>query len=107
MATATQQKALGAFYTADPIARFLVNWAVRRADDTVLDPSCGDGVFLSAAAGRSLYLGNRFPRTWGVDIDSAALQSARLRSSEFDLIQKDFFSLRAGDIPSDARLNWA
>jgi len=99
MATATQQKALGAFYTADPIARFLVNWAVRRADDTVLDPSCGDGVFLSAAAGRSLYLGNRFPRTWGVDIDSAALQSARLRSSEFDLIQKDFFSLRAGDIP--------
>ncbi len=56
-------------------------------------------VFLSAAAGRILYLGNRFPRTWGVDIDSAALQSARLRSSEFDLIQKDFFSLRAGDIP--------
>jgi adenine-specific DNA-methyltransferase len=99
MATATQQKTLGAFYTADPIARFLVNWAVRSADDIVLDPSCGDGVFLSAARERILLLGNPAPAVSGIDINSAALQSARLRSPGSYLLQADFFSLKPGDIP--------
>lgn len=99
MATATQQKTLGAFYTADPIARFLVNWAVRGRDDIVLDPSCGNGVFLSAALDRLLHLGNSSPRVTGIDIDPAALRSSRLRSPDFHLLQSDFFSLRPGDIP--------
>jgi adenine-specific DNA methylase len=100
MATATQQKTLGAFYTADPIARFLVNWAVRKPEDTVLDPSCGDGVFLSATAERMLDLGNARPTIWGLDIDPTALQSARLRSPESKFLQDCFFSLRPGDIPA-------
>lgn len=99
MATAAQQKALGAFYTADPIARFLVNWAVREGNDSVLDPSCGDGVFLSAAEGRLLELGNARPAIWGLDINQTALRSARLRSPESRLLQDSFFSLAPGDIP--------
>lgn len=61
MATAAQQKTLGAFYTAETVATFLVNWAVRAADDSVLDPSCGDGVFLSAAVERLRRLGKARP----------------------------------------------
>src|SRR5438874_11769554 len=99
MATATQQKALGAFYTVDAIARFLVNWAVRSADDTVLEPSCGDGVFLSAAMDHLLHLGNPSPRITGIDINPSALQSSRLRSPGFRLLQSNFFSLRPGEIP--------
>ena len=49
MATATQQKALGAFYTDEPVAQHLVRWSLRNASDTVLDPSSGGGVFLYAA----------------------------------------------------------
>jgi hypothetical protein len=91
MATATQQKMLGAFYTADPIARFLVQWAVRSAEDTVLDPSCGEGVFLQASAGHMYDLGNSRPRILGVDIDPAALRSAHLRAPESRLLEGDFF----------------
>jgi adenine-specific DNA-methyltransferase len=100
MATAAQQKALGAFYTADPVARFLVNWAVRERDDVVLDPSCGDGVFLSAAAERIVSLGNPRPKVWGVDVDPEALRCAYLRTSYAQLVEKDFFSLRAEDLPA-------
>jgi adenine-specific DNA-methyltransferase len=99
MATATQQKVLGAFYTADPVARFLVRWAVRKADDTILDPSCGDGVFLQAAAEHIRRLGNPRPQIWGVDVDAAALRASHARSSELNLLQGSFFSLRAGDLP--------
>ena len=99
MATATQQKTLGAFYTADPVARFLVRWAVRNADDVVLDPSCGDGVFLQAASEHILDLGNPCPRIWGVDVAADALRTSQMRSPESRLLERDFFSLRPGDIP--------
>jgi adenine-specific DNA-methyltransferase len=45
------RKARGAFFTPPAIANYLAAWAV--GDDPnakILDPSCGDGVFLLAAA---------------------------------------------------------
>ncbi|MGA9630881.1 MAG: N-6 DNA methylase [Candidatus Acidiferrales bacterium] len=98
MATATQQKVLGAFYTADSVARFLVRWAIRKAEDAILDPSCGDGVFLQAAAERIHDLGNTRPQIWGVDVDPGALRSSRIRSSAH-LLEANFFAVRPGDIP--------
>ncbi|MGV6876533.1 SAM-dependent DNA methyltransferase [Pseudochelatococcus sp. B33] len=41
------QKKSGAYYTPDEVAQALVAWALRRASDRLLDPSCGDGQFLS------------------------------------------------------------
>jgi hypothetical protein len=34
-------KALGAYYTDAQIADFLVNWAIRTPEDTILDPQDG------------------------------------------------------------------
>ena len=99
MATASQRKMLGAFYTTDPVARFLVRWAIRKADDVVLDPSCGDGVFLQAASEQILRLGNPRPQVWGVDIGPVALQASCLRSPELHLLERSFFSIKAGDVP--------
>jgi len=43
-------KATSAFYTPATIADYLTEWAIAsRSDATVLDPSCGEGVFLRAA----------------------------------------------------------
>src|SRR5438445_10996808 len=46
------EKVLGAVYTPPRVAAALTRWAVRAPADKVLDPSCGEGVFLSAARTR-------------------------------------------------------
>ena len=45
MAKISDQKLRGGYYTPLPIAKFLVDWAIQSPKDTVLEPSCGDGVF--------------------------------------------------------------
>jgi adenine-specific DNA-methyltransferase len=64
-----REKILGAVYTPPRVASALTRWAVRSSGDTVLDPSCGEGVFLSAARTRLSDLGAKHPQCVGVDID--------------------------------------
>lgn len=40
------RKARGAFFTPTPVAAFVTSWAVRSPTDSVLEPSCGEAVFL-------------------------------------------------------------
>lgn len=42
-----RKKTLGAFYTPREVAKRMVRWVVRSENDKLLDPSCGDGQFLS------------------------------------------------------------
>src|SRR5262245_36257446 len=50
-------KVRGGYYTPVRIANWLCAWAIKSADDRVLEPSCGDGVFLTSAGSRLLELG--------------------------------------------------
>ena len=99
MATTTYQKALGAFYTGEPVARWIVNWAVRDSENTVLDPSCGGGVFLESASMRLGGVRNGNPPIWGIDIDDEALRTARERVANCKLVKTDFFSVQASEFP--------
>ncbi|HEY3226977.1 MAG TPA: hypothetical protein VGK61_08300 [Planctomycetota bacterium] len=65
----------GAYYTPANLAKTLCRWAVRRGD-RVLDPACGDGVFLRAA--RSLGA-----RVKGFDIDPASAHAAGAACGDF------------------------
>jgi len=47
---ATYQKLRGGYYTPKLIADFLARWAICAPDAEVLEPSCGDGMLLLAAA---------------------------------------------------------
>lgn len=64
------QKARGAFFTPSQISKFLTDWAIRSASDTVLEPSCGDAAFLIPAAGRLVGLGteNLAAQLHGIEI---------------------------------------
>jgi adenine-specific DNA-methyltransferase len=99
MVTAATQKTLGAFYTAEPIARFLVEWAIRGPNESVLDPSCGDGAFVGAAATRLAELGCETPKVWGVDLHSGAITAARSLFPTSRLVKSDFFGLGPGELP--------
>ena len=46
----TAQKMRGGYYTPPALADYLCRWAIRSPSDRVLEPSCGDGSFVSAAA---------------------------------------------------------
>ena len=50
-------KLRGGYYTSSKVAAWLASWAIRTANDRVLEPSCGDGVFLEAAVRRFGELG--------------------------------------------------
>ena len=56
-ADAANQRLRGGYYTPPAIARFLARWAIRQAGEEALEPSCGDGGLLLAAAPRLMELG--------------------------------------------------
>lgn len=44
----TVDKLRGGYYTPQHLADYIVNWTVRERSESVLEPSCGDGVFIQA-----------------------------------------------------------
>ena len=101
--TPERAKAFGAFYTDAVVAEFLVRWAVREPDDTVLDPSFGGGVFLEAAAECVRQLGGDSERqVYGVELDDevhARVSGELTGISPKNLIRSDFFAVEPEMLP--------
>lgn len=87
--SAALRKARGAFFTPQPVARFIADWAVNSADDAILEPSCGEAIFLHEA-GRG---GGHRGALDGVELHPpSAVESERtLRAEGVDA------TIRAGD----------
>ena len=45
---ASAEKLRGGYYTPLELARFIVDWGISDHFTTILEPSCGDGVFLES-----------------------------------------------------------
>jgi adenine-specific DNA methylase len=98
----TLRKARGAFFTPPEIASFLVDWAIRHADDVVLEPSCGEAAFIVSVFDRLLALRAAPPtadQLHGVDIheQSVSLASEALAAvgGTASLTVANFFDYRA------------
>jgi adenine-specific DNA-methyltransferase len=91
------RKARGAYFTPPALARFMTDWAVRGADDRLLEPSCGDAEFLVHAVTRLRELGARNPEVAGVEIHAESAATARARvldaGGEPDVRVSDFFTV--------------
>ena len=92
------RKARGAFFTPALLCDYVVDWAIRSANDQVLEPSCGDAEFLVAAAKRLSRLGGSVEAALhGVELheDSAAQASARLQrdGNDVKITVSDFFDV--------------
>lgn len=104
---ASARKARGAFFTPPAIAEFLSKWAIRTPDARVLDPTCGEAVFLEAAADHLRQLGASpaaiADQLTGVDLHQPSLDaSARLlrgQGAGARFVCSDFF-----DLPSPAQI---
>ncbi|HEX5853499.1 MAG TPA: N-6 DNA methylase, partial [Solirubrobacteraceae bacterium] len=95
------QKARGAFFTPPPIAEFLGRWAIRSGDARVLDPTCGESVFLLAAAERLKDLGATSTgiaaQLTGIDLHQPSLDASGslldTAGAGANLVCSDFFEL--------------
>lgn len=84
-------KLRGGYYTPTGIADFIVSWALRYADDTVLEPSCGDGSFLASIRRRRAgFSGASDEIVTGIELDSAEAKKAG--SYGYTIVNSDFFT---------------
>lgn len=80
--SAAARKARGAFFTPAQITDYLTQWAVRSADEQILEPSAGDAAFLVAATRRLKQLGAEHPELHGIEIHRSSAVTARRRVTE-------------------------
>jgi adenine-specific DNA methylase len=74
MQDTTQEKLRGGFYTPEPIADFILKWAMNgNKKYDILEPSCGDGVFLEQIKNNSL----KYNSITAVELDNVEAQKAR------------------------------
>jgi adenine-specific DNA-methyltransferase len=81
---ALSTKLRGGYYTPRKIADSLCSWAIKEATHSVLEPSCGDGVFVECAAKKLLALGTSAvdvgKQVRGIEIVNNEARKARIRA---------------------------
>lgn len=97
----SEQKLRGAYYTPDDLAEFLVRWIAARKPDSILEPGCGDGVFLEKIG---LHLEDA--TVCGFEIDTGEANKALCRAKSVNLTkttvhENDFLGWAADAIEKD------
>jgi len=90
----TATKLRGGYYTPIELAAFIVKWAIRTTKDRVLEPSCGDGIFISAIGKNTKK--NEIMFT-GIEFDPIEAEKAALNLSSYKI---------KGNIESCDFLDW-
>lgn len=74
----TDRKLRGGYYTPDDLAAFMVRWVRGVNPGSILEPSCGDGVFLDKVG---THLGDPAVMAFEIDRDEAAKSMRRAAAS--------------------------
>lgn len=85
---ASAQKLRGAYYTPPAIASFILHWGINGSTDAdILEPSCGDGVFLEQMARENML----FHHATAVEYEVVEAEKARaIGLHDSDVINADF-----------------
>lgn len=110
----SHQKLRGAYYTPEPIASFLCQWAIQSPNLNILEPSCGDGIFLEEAMKRLINLHNDTSNfsgsVTGIELDPKEGAMAEERLSNFGLknnrvLISDFFAYSEKQISTNYKFD--
>ena len=84
-------KLRGGYYTPKAIADFISRWTVNSPNDTILEPSCGDGSFIQSVTSVFQERGyTTVPRMTGVELDPVEAQKASAYGVAVE--NEDFFT---------------
>ena len=82
------QKLRGGYYTPPKLATFLSKWVAEMNPDTILEPSCGDGVFFESLNATV----STMARMTGIELDKAEAFKASNRVRKFANISSEIVS---------------
>ena len=88
----SEQKLRGAYYTPLQLAEAMVGLFASENISTVLEPSCGDGVFLDALSNRNLL--QKMKKITAVEIEQEEAEKVRTRylnNNQVNIYSQDFF----------------
>ena len=95
-----EEKQHGQTYTPEEVSRFLTRWAVESSEDSILEPSVGEGRFVFDAYDQLLRLGADTEvaqnSIYGLDIDGEAIET--LQSQAKDEIGRKFPNISVSNI---------
>jgi adenine-specific DNA-methyltransferase len=85
---ASAEKLRGGFYTPEPIAAFILKWGINGSSSyDILEPSCGDGVFLEQLREQK----HKFNTITAVEFDEAEAEKAdNIQLENKTVINTDF-----------------
>lgn len=85
---ATAEKLRGGFYTPEPIASFILKWGINGSSDyEILEPSCGDGVFLEQLKENN----HKFKSVKAIEFDEIEAEKAeKIKLKNKSVINTDF-----------------
>jgi adenine-specific DNA methylase len=85
---ASAEKLRGGFYTPEPIAEFVLRWGINGSSDfDILEPSCGDGVFLEQLQKQKF----KYKSITAVELDEEEAQKAeQINLKNKQIINDDF-----------------
>lgn len=103
-----KKRELGAYYTPPELSQILVDWAIKKPTETILEPSFGGCGFFDSCIKRLNAINCKSPdqQLYGVDIDKHAFdilsqKFGRVVNTNQRFILKDFISVQ----PSDFSVN--
>jgi adenine-specific DNA-methyltransferase len=85
---ASAEKLRGGFYTPEPIAEFVLRWGINGSNDfDILEPSCGDGVFLEQLQKNNF----KYNSVTAVELDEVEAEKAeKIKLKNKEIINADF-----------------
>lgn len=85
---ASAEKLRGAYYTPVEIAKFILQWGINGSSDSeILEPSCGDGVFLECLNNEKM----AFKKITAVEFETEEANKARAINLENSYVRNDDF----------------
>lgn len=103
--TITKQKLQGAYYTPQKLVDFLTSWAINSKKCQLLEPSCGDGIFLESAYQKFTSMGasskNALSNITAIELDTITFNKTKEKMNTLSktsqnktkLFNDDFFSI--------------
>lgn len=83
-------KLRGGYYTPADISDFIVSWAIRSPADCILEPSCGDGSFLSSIQRKEKSTNCSIDNVTGVELETTEARKASVYG--YKIVAGDFFT---------------